>query len=160
MQDLTIGKYVVQWMRNDTHNESKLDNDFCAKTTFEMSTVKVAVSSLYVTAELPPYGVVRTPLRLSYNLTNRTEILQELFVVMEPSEAFMFSGNKQLHVKILPGRNFKLNYVLYPLLPGESVTLPQLKLSSVRLTLTEDLGSTLQRLLPTSIAGISKINAQ
>ena len=123
-----------------------------------MAAVKVALSSLYVTAELPPYGVVRTPLRLSYNLTNRTDLLQELLVIMEPSDAFMFSGNKQLHVKILPGQNYKLNYVLYPLLPGESVILPHLKLSSVRLTLTEDLSSSLQRLLPTSITGMSTNN--
>ena len=60
-----------------------------------MAAVKVALSSLYVTAELPPYGVVRTPLRLSYNLTNRTDLLQELLVIMEPSDAFMFSGNKR-----------------------------------------------------------------
>ena len=123
-----------------------------------MTAVKVALSSLYVTSELPPYGVVRTPLRLSYNLTNRTDLLQELLVIMEPSDAFMFSGNKQLHIKILPGQNYKLNYVLYPLLPGESVILPRLKLSSVRLTLTEDLSSSLQRLLPTSITGMSTYN--
>ena len=123
-----------------------------------MPAVKVALSSLYVTAELPPYGVVRTPLRLSYNLTNRTDLLQELLVIMEPSDAFMFSGNKQLHIKILPGQNYKLNYVLYPLLPGEAVILPHLKLSSVRLTLTEDLSSSLQRLLPSSITGMSTNN--
>ena len=151
MQDLTIGKYVVQWRRNNNGNEA--DSESYAKTTFEISTVKVAMSSLYITAELPPYGIVRTPLALTYNLINRTELLQELLVIMDPSEAFMFSGNKQLHIKILPGRDYKLNYVLYPLLPGESVTLPQLKLSSVRLTLAEDLTSILERNLPKSITG-------
>ena len=125
---------------------------------FEMSAIKLAISSLYITTDLPPYGIVRTPLRLSYNLMNRTELLQELLVAMEPSDAFMFSGNKQLHIKILPGRTFKLNYVLYPLLPGEAVILPQLKLSSVRLTMTEDLGLMLQRLLPRSITGKSPQN--
>ena len=153
VQDLTTGKYVIKWVRNDTKAELVGDDDFCSNTTFEMSTVKVALSSLYATAELPPYGVVRTPLQLTYNLTNRTDLLQELFIVMEPSEAFMFSGNKQLHIKILPGCDYKLNYVLYPLLPGDAVMLPQLKLSSVRLTLTEDLSSTLRRLLPASITG-------
>ena len=148
----------MQWERAKTSKDSDGDLEFCAKTTFEMSSVKVAVSSLYITTELPPYGVVRTPLRLSYNLTNRTELLQELLVVMEPSDSFMFSGNKQLHIKILPGRSYKLNYVLYPLLPGDSVVLPQLKLSSIRLTMTEDLGQTLQRLLPKTITGTFIIN--
>jgi len=53
-----------------------------------------------------------------------------------------------------------LNYVLYPLLPGDSVLLPQLKLSSVRLTLTEDLSSTLQRLLPRSITVLPKARSK
>ena len=154
IQDLPIGRYVVQWKRND-NCEQEIESH--AKTTFEMPIVKVAVSSLYITSELPPYGVVRTPLTLSYNLTNRTDLLQELLVIMEPSDAFMFSGNKQLHIKILPGRTYKLNYVLYPLLPGESVALPQLKLSSIRLTLTEDLSSTIQRLVPKSITGMTHI---
>ena len=151
VQEITTGKYVLQWRRNDTNGID--DVDICAKTTFEMSAIKLAISSLYITTSLPPYGVVRTPLQLTYNLINRTDLLQELLVVMEPSDAFMFSGNKQLHIKILPGRSYKLNFILYPLLPGESVLLPQLKLSSVRLTLTEDLTSTLQRLVPRSITG-------
>ena len=151
VQEITTGKYVLQWRRNDTNGID--DIDICAKTTFEMSAIKLAISSLYITTTLPPYGVVRTPLQLIYNLINRTDLLQELLVVMEPSDAFMFSGNKQLHIKILPGRSYKLNFILYPLLPGESVLLPQLKLSSVRLTLTEDLTSTLQRLVPRSITG-------
>ena len=46
----------------------------------------------------------------------------------------------------------QLDYVLYPLLAGESVSLPQLKLTSVRLAqLTEDLEVTLKRLLPRKI---------
>ena len=151
VQEITTGKYVLQWRRNDTNGID--DVDICAKTTFEMSAIKLAISSLYITTSLPPYGVVRTPLQLTYNLINRTDLLQELLVVMEPSDAFMFSGNKQLHIKILPGRSYQLNFILYPLLPGESVLLPQLKLSSVRLTLTEDLTSTLQRLVPRSITG-------
>ena len=157
IQDLPIGRYVVQWKRND-NCEQEIES--YAKTTFEMPIVKVAVSSLYITSELPPYGVVRTPLTLSYNLTNRTDLLQELLVIMEPSDAFMFSGNKQLHIKILPGRSYKLNYVLYPLLPGESVILPQLKLSSIRLTLTEDLSSTIQRLVPKSITVLPKARSK
>ena len=153
VQDLTIGKYILKWRRKATANDSGPDEDFCAKTTFELATVRMVVSSIHATVDLPPYGVVRTPLRLNYQLTNRTDLLQELLVVMEPSEAFMFSGNKQLHIKILPGHDYQLNYVLYPLLPGECVALPQLKLTSVRLTLTEDLSSTLNRLLPGHITG-------
>ena len=54
--------------------------------------------------------------------------------------------------QVLPMATACLDYVLYPLLAGESVQLPQLKLTSVRLAqLTEDLEVTLSRLLPRSI---------
>ena len=158
VQDLTVGKYVVRWVRSENCDDIEDEDAFCAKTSFEMSTVKVSQSSLYATAELlPSYGVVRTPMLLRYQLVNRTQNVQELAVTMEPSEAFMLSGNKALHIKILPSKSYELNYVLYPLLAGQAVSLPQLKLTSLRLTLTEDLTTTLQRLLPDHITGTNHI---
>ena len=148
VQELYLGKYVVKWARE----KEGMDEEFLATSTFDMGSTKVAQSSLFVSANLPAYGVVRTPLRLQYGLTNRTDKVQEFAVLMQPREAFMFSGNKQHHIKILPQQIHRLEYVLYPLLPGESVSLPQLKLTSVRLAqLTDDLDVTLRRMLPTHI---------
>ena len=78
----------------------------------------------------------------------------EFNLSMEPSEAFMLSGNKQQHFKIPPGDCYNLNFVLYPLLAGEAVALPLPKLSSLRPVLPhDDVGATLQRLLPSTITG-------
>ena len=148
VQELSVGKYVVKWTR---------EGEFCATSSFDMATVKVSHGALYATADLPSYGVVRTPLKLCYRLTNRTDKVQEFAVLMQPSDAFMFSGNKQQHVKILPRETHAMEYILYPLLAGESIALPHLKLTSLRLAqLTDDLGVTLNRLLPAHITVLPK----
>ena len=56
-------------------------------------------------SDLPAYGCVQTPLFVSYLVRNRTLQVQEVEVTVEPSDAFMYSGHKQvssaylLHVK-------------------------------------------------------------
>ena len=56
-------------------------------------------------SDLPAYGCVQTPLFASYLVRNRTLQVQEVEVTVEPSDAFMYSGHKQvssaylLHVK-------------------------------------------------------------
>ena len=112
---------------------------------------KLSLSSLYARAILPPFGVVRTPLTLLYELRNQTDKVQEYALTMEPSEAFMMSGNKQAHFKILPYKKRTLTYVLYPLLAGSKVTLPKLKLASLRYASQQDVNETLERLLPETI---------
>lgn len=44
---------------------------------------------------LPAYGLVRTPLLITYHLHNRSTQLIQLDVSMEASDAFMFAGYKQ-----------------------------------------------------------------
>ena len=46
---------------------------------------------------------------------------------MEPSDAFMFSGPKQLRFKLFPLDSYQLSYLFYPLIAG-TVALPRLKL--------------------------------
>jgi hypothetical protein len=163
--DLTLGKYVIRWVREDHVGKLEADGrggggqELCAVSTYELQSVKVCQSSLYAEAKLPPYAVARTPFGVVYHLTNRTDIVQEFTLAMESSEAFMLSGNKQQHFKIPPGSTYDLNYVLYPLLAGEAVALPMPKLSSLRPALPhDDVGATLQRLLPSNITGMQNRN--
>merc|ERR1712126_442410 len=68
VQDLSLGKYVVKWRRRegsfDDSEEDRNDSAAAAVSDFDMTTLKVSKSSVYVTASLPPYGVVRTPMHL------------------------------------------------------------------------------------------------
>ncbi len=46
--------------------------------------------------ELPSFGRVRESLPVRYHLENRTGLVQEVEISVEPSDAFMFSGLKQV----------------------------------------------------------------
>lgn len=49
-------------------------------------------------ADLPSFGRVRESLPVRYHLQNKTSLVQDLEVSVEPSDAFMFSGLKQVEV--------------------------------------------------------------
>lgn len=49
-------------------------------------------------AELPSFGRVRESLSVRYHIENRTALVQEVEMAVEPSDAFMFSGLKQVLV--------------------------------------------------------------
>ena len=51
--------------------------------------------------DLPAYGCVQTPLSVSYLVRNRTLQVQEVEVTVEPSDAFMYSGHKQVRSSCL-----------------------------------------------------------
>ncbi len=104
MQECSLGKYAVRWTRDDGSDDEDDDTDNSFVSTFELPSAKVCLSSLHVSASLPAFGVVRTPMALVFTLKNRTTRVQEFFLSVEPSEAFMLSGNKQLHFRVLPER--------------------------------------------------------
>lgn len=159
VQELPVGKYIVRWKRSPdeqglSEEEGGTEETVLAKSTFEVGSVKVGRSSLSVSAELPAFGVVRVPMRLGYVLTNRTDRILEFAVQIEPSDAFKFSGNARLTVKIVPHGSYRLDYILLPESPGEAVRLPRLKLTSLRIAqITEDLSAALNRMLPSTIIG-------
>lgn len=57
---------------------------------------RVVVQACPLLLELvaPAHGWVRTPLTLSYLLHNRTLLVQDVELLMDSSDAFMYSGNK------------------------------------------------------------------
>lgn len=66
------------------------------------------------------------PFTLSYTVYNPTEYLAEYTASIELSEAFVFSGYKQLKGRVLPLSRIAYQYTCYPLLAGK-VKLPRLK---------------------------------
>lgn len=48
--------------------------------------------------DLPSFGRVRESLPVRYHIENRTGMVQDVDVSVEPSDAFMFSGLKQVSV--------------------------------------------------------------
>uniref|UniRef100_A0A667WMT2 Trafficking protein particle complex subunit 11 n=1 Tax=Myripristis murdjan TaxID=586833 RepID=A0A667WMT2_9TELE len=121
---VATGQYLISWRRtiNNTINVQKV--------------------------ELPSFGRVRESLPVRYHIENRTALVQEVEMAVEPSDAFMFSGLKQVRLRILPGSEQQMLYNYYPLMAGYQ-TLPQLNISLPRCPTTNT--HTLRRFLPQRI---------
>ena len=120
-QTITPGRFVLAWSRRNT--------DIVNQTVFDLPSLKLSRASLYVDCVLPPYGVLRSSLTAIYTFHNRTQEVQQFLLNTEPSDAFMFSGPKQSHIKLFPLDSYQLRLVIYPLVCGMS-PLPKLKIST------------------------------
>ncbi|TRY69565.1 hypothetical protein TCAL_07632 [Tigriopus californicus] len=156
VQELVVGKYTLKWCREGNEAQPHL----ASTTSFELPTVPVHLSSIFVSCDHPAFGRARSPFTLTYNLFNRTEKVQEYTLTIETSEAFMMSGNKQLSLKVFPMRTHSLSYILYPLVAGDNVTLPTLRLSSARVAQVQDANEVLDRLLPKTIVILPKTRVE
>ena len=63
---------------------------------FQLPLTNIEHLPLLVDVTLPAFGRVREPLPVVYNLHNKTAFEQEVEVSVEPSDAFMFQGVKQV----------------------------------------------------------------
>lgn len=58
--------------------------------------LSVGWSPLAIDLPLTEYGLVRTPLLITYKFSNRSQQLIQLEMNMEGSDAFMFAGYRQV----------------------------------------------------------------
>lgn len=56
---------------------------------------------MFLAIDLPSFGRVRESLPVRYHIENRTALVQEVEMAVEPSDAFMFSGLKQVQLRRL-----------------------------------------------------------
>lgn len=149
-----LGSYVLYWRRK-TDTEGS-ENDLCpyVSTTFTLPALNVECVPVSIGLNLPAYGNVKTLLPLIYEVHNKTSFMQELEAVMEPSDSFMFSGNKQIHFRIPPVGRYQLTYNLFPLIPGH-VGLPKLHLNLTQggggTAAGDSMDEVLQKLMPSHI---------
>nr|AAH56800.1 Foigr protein [Danio rerio] len=120
------GHYIISWKRKSTFTETSV-----VRTVITLPHVMVENIPLYVHAEVPSFGRVRESLPVRYHLENRTGLVQDVEISVEPSDAFMFSGLKQVRMRILPGAEQEMLYNFYPLMAGYQV-LPQLNINLLR----------------------------
>uniref|UniRef100_A0A3Q2XZH4 Trafficking protein particle complex subunit 11 n=1 Tax=Hippocampus comes TaxID=109280 RepID=A0A3Q2XZH4_HIPCM len=126
--DVATGQYVILWRRHSSSPDSPL-----ISTTVTLPHASLERVPLYIHADIPPFGRVRESLPVCFHIENRTALVQEVQISVEPSESFMFSGLKQVHIRILPGSKQQMLYNYYPLIAGYQ-TLPQLSISVDRCT--------------------------
>uniref|UniRef100_A0A9L0RTM5 Trafficking protein particle complex subunit 11 n=1 Tax=Equus caballus TaxID=9796 RepID=A0A9L0RTM5_HORSE len=140
---VATGHYIISWKRT-----SATENIPVISTVITLPHVIVENIPLHVNADLPSFGRVRESLPVRYHLQNKTNLVQDVEVSVEPSDAFMFSGLKQIRLRILPGTEQEMLYNFYPLMAGYQ-QLPSLNINLLRFpNFTNQL---LRRFIPTSI---------
>ncbi|XP_014447878.1 trafficking protein particle complex subunit 11 isoform X3 [Tupaia chinensis] len=140
---VATGHYVISWKRT-----SAMENIPVISTVITLPHVIVENIPLHVNADLPSFGRVRESLPVRYHLQNKTNLVQDVEISVEPSDAFMFSGLKQIRLRILPGTEQEMLYNFYPLMAGYQ-QLPSLNITLLRFpNFTNQL---LRRFIPTSI---------
>lgn len=134
-QPISTGVYTIRWKRaND-------DNALETSSSVTLSPLGIEDAVIGLEAKLPAHGWVRTPLLISYFIKNHSDQMITLRLTMEASDAFMFAGQKQIDIYILPKNERKVEWILRPLvagfvqLPTLSLTIPddEYKLSKTRL---------------------------
>ncbi|XP_029515287.1 trafficking protein particle complex subunit 11 [Oncorhynchus nerka] len=137
------GQYLISWKRKSWCADAPV-----VTTVATLPHVIVETIPLYVHAELPSFGRVRESMPVRYHIQNRTGLVQDVEMSVEPSDAFMFSGLKQVRLRILPGAEQEMLYNFYPLMAGYQ-NLPQLNISLLRFPAVS--GQLLRRFLPSRI---------
>ncbi|XP_022802428.1 trafficking protein particle complex subunit 11-like [Stylophora pistillata] len=143
MKVVNIGSLALQWRRT-----SATDKFPVVVTELTFPSVTVESVPFAIQAELPAYGCVQTPLFVSYLVRNRTPQVQEVEVTVEPSDAFVYSGHRQIQFRLLPTGDHRLKFSLYPLYAG-FVTLPKLHFNLPRFQASWDEHA--QKLVPTNV---------
>lgn len=144
---VSLGSYVLHWKRHKDESVGVLDHP-AVTTLFSLPTVTIEHVPLSVELRLPAYGSMKCLLPICYRILNRTGYPQEVEVNMEASDSFMFSGNKQVHFRVLPGKVYEMTYNLFPLVAGH-VALPKMHLNMLRFPGTMD--PIVQKMLPTHV---------
>ncbi|XP_076654121.1 trafficking protein particle complex subunit 11 gry isoform X2 [Halictus rubicundus] len=121
-QPTSTGVYTIKWKRGNDENALETSSSV----TLAPLWVEDAVIGLE--AKLPAHGWVRTPLLISYFIKNHSDYMIKLRLIMEASDAFMFAGQKQVDIYILPKNERKVEWILRPLVAG-FVQLPTLSLA-------------------------------
>ncbi|XP_014236114.1 trafficking protein particle complex subunit 11 [Trichogramma pretiosum] len=121
-QPTSTGIFTIKWKRaNDKAS-------VVTSSSVTLSPLWVEEAVIGLQTKLPPHGWVLTPLCVSYFIKNHSDYLITLRLNIEASDAFMFSGHKQIDIHILPESEKKVEWILRPLVAG-FVALPSLSLT-------------------------------
>ncbi|KAL1450713.1 hypothetical protein WDU94_003044 [Cyamophila willieti] len=120
-RNLSLGVFTVKWRRKD----SRLGT---VTSCIELPSVDVLPLPIQLSLNLPAHGLVRTPMTICYTLYNYLNTIITVQILMESSEAFFFSGYKQVIIKLVPDSEQVFKFKIYPQLSG-LVALPGFKIN-------------------------------
>ncbi|KAI9481008.1 MAG: Gryzun, putative trafficking through golgi-domain-containing protein [Benjaminiella poitrasii] len=114
------GTIIVKWKR------SELKDDKYHTSIIRLPSIQFQPQGLVIRADIPSEIYLGEPFTLSYTVYNPTKHLADYTGSVELSEAFVFSGYKQLKGRVLPFSSVDYQFTCYPLQAGK-VKLPRLK---------------------------------
>jgi hypothetical protein len=136
-----LGQYVIT-LRRDALDATSFD------VTVKLPSVSITSLPIRVTLSIPASVSVQASVRAVYSIHNRTDLLQDVEVIMESSDAFMFAGHRQVHFRVLPHDTYQLTYNMVPLVSG-TVHLPKMHLNMPRFP--DVMTAAVHRMLPSTI---------
>ncbi|ETE71409.1 Trafficking protein particle complex subunit 11 [Ophiophagus hannah] len=145
---LQLASSVVPVDQLESCVENAVENIPVVNTLITLPHVITESIPLHVNADLPSFGRVRESLPVKFHLQNKTNLVQDVEVTVEPSDAFMFSGLKQIRLRILPGTEQEMLYNFYPLMAGYQ-QLPSLSINLLRFP--QFTNQLLRKFIPTHI---------
>ncbi|KAI9016573.1 Gryzun, putative trafficking through golgi-domain-containing protein [Phycomyces nitens] len=119
MPSVPTGNIVIRWKRQGQEGAY-------SKTVLKCPALEFQPLGLVVIADVPSELYMGEPFTLTYTIHNPTINLAEYTASIELSDAFVFSGYKQLKGRVLPLSRASYQYTCYPLQAGK-VRLPRLK---------------------------------
>eukprot|EP01104_Vermistella_antarctica_P014734 TRINITY_DN468_c1_g2_i1.p1 TRINITY_DN468_c1_g2~~TRINITY_DN468_c1_g2_i1.p1 ORF type:complete len:290 (+),score=65.40 TRINITY_DN468_c1_g2_i1:3-872(+) len=93
--------------------------------------LRIARSPFSTKMQVPPHGVVGSPITISVTITNHTQRLEDFRLLVNESPSFLFAGTRRSSFKILPFASYCIQHVLVPVESGK-LKLPKLQLTSHR----------------------------
>ncbi|CAG0917855.1 unnamed protein product [Notodromas monacha] len=115
-----MASYIVHW------NRASEENVPSGVMIVPLPCPAVIECPLWLKLLSPSHGYLRSSISIAYMFKNRLDSVLDLSITVEASDAFMFSGQSQVKMRLMPKDETKLHYNLFSLLAGE-VALPKLK---------------------------------
>lgn len=131
-ESVAMGSLVVTWQRHeDVPRGSSVQEPAAVVSDIPLAPVSVESPPVIVETRLPAYALLGVPFTVTVNVTNGSELLQEVTYSVADAPNFVLGGSHNGQVIILPRSEKSMVYRVVPIQAG-LLTLPQMRFTAVR----------------------------
>jgi hypothetical protein len=131
-ESVSMGSLVVTWQRHeDVPRGSWAHEPAAVVSDISLAPVSVESPPVIVETRLPAYALLGVPFTVTVNVTNGSELLQEVLYSVADAPNFVLGGSHNGQMIILPRSEKSMVYRVVPIQAG-LLTLPQMRFTAVR----------------------------
>jgi hypothetical protein len=131
-ESVSMGSLVVTWQRHeDVPRGSWAQEPAAVVSDIPLAPVSVESPPVIVETRLPAYALLGVPFTVIVNVTNGSELLQEVTYSVADAPNFVLGGSHSGQMIILPRSEKSMVYRAVPIQAG-LLTLPQMRFTAVR----------------------------